>query len=323
MPLNYAISFFPISPQFKNQLESKLEAPINYLIIEQLRQQSLRKSWRLLRNLHAENLLFPIEFENHTLLLPVLKIISLFIPAKKINVVYQDLIFIKFHKFEILTEFLELIVYSFKACCSYIKNLIEIKYFIKTLPEEYTFNNLDKVLYLDSSVWLRSMTGGSVGHISGVVNALLRQNYNVDYAALLKLPVLSPQVNFIPIIPPKMFVLPTVLNHFTLNDNMTSQLLINSRNQYKFIYQRLASYNYSGIKLSRKLKIPLIIEYNGSPAWTSKHWNQKTLLNFNKHQERCEIASLKNAHLIVTVSEVLKEQLLALGISPEKNILLS
>jgi glycosyltransferase involved in cell wall biosynthesis len=60
----------------------------------------------------------------------------------------------------------------------------------------------------------------------------------------------------------------------------------------------------------------LIIEFNGSEVWVSKHWGRPLLLP--GVAENAEDASLHHADLIVTVSQVLGDQLVAKGIAKER-----
>src|ERR1019366_750927 len=45
-----------------------------------------------------------------------------------------------------------------------------------------------------------------------------------------------------------------------------------------FIYQRHGRYVVAGALLSRRLRRPLVLEYNGSEVWASKHWDPARFL---------------------------------------------
>jgi glycosyltransferase involved in cell wall biosynthesis len=74
--------------------------------------------------------------------------------------------------------------------------------------------------------------------------------------------------------------------------------------------------NYSGVTLSRNSGIPLILEYNGSEAWAAKNWGKP--LRFHDLAVMAEEVCLRHAHLIVTISEVLRDELIDRGISPDR-----
>ncbi len=74
--------------------------------------------------------------------------------------------------------------------------------------------------------------------------------------------------------------------------------------------------NYTGVAASRRLNVPLILEYNGSEAWIARNWGRP--LRFQALAEDVEAVSLRHAHLVVTVSDVLRDELIERGVSPER-----
>lgn len=86
-----------------------------------------------------------------------------------------------------------------------------------------------------------------------------------------------------------------------------------------FIYQRHGRYVVSGALLSRRLRRPLVLEYNGSEVWIAKHWDPARFLPWLRI---CEEISLAAAALITVVSEALRQELIERGI-PEEKILVN
>jgi glycosyltransferase involved in cell wall biosynthesis len=83
----------------------------------------------------------------------------------------------------------------------------------------------------------------------------------------------------------------------------------------RFLYQRHFAFSIAGALLSRRLKIPLILEYNGSEAWIADHWDPNPL----RHWIRlCEDVTLRSAARIVVVSRVLRDDLVVRGIQPDR-----
>jgi glycosyltransferase involved in cell wall biosynthesis len=72
--------------------------------------------------------------------------------------------------------------------------------------------------------------------------------------------------------------------------------------------------NYAGVALSRRLGVPLVLEYNGSEAWVAKNWGRP--LRFHATAALAEDVNIQHAQLIVTVSEVLRDELLQRGVEP-------
>jgi glycosyltransferase involved in cell wall biosynthesis len=83
-----------------------------------------------------------------------------------------------------------------------------------------------------------------------------------------------------------------------------------------FLYQRHCRFSIVGALLSRRLKAPLILEYNGSEAWIADHWDPTF---FRGLVRLCEEVTLRSAARIVVVSEALKAELLQRGF-PENRI---
>ncbi|MBN2406658.1 MAG: glycosyltransferase family 4 protein [Elusimicrobia bacterium] len=94
------------------------------------------------------------------------------------------------------------------------------------------------------------------------------------------------------------------------------------------IYHRYRGLTYFVVRLAREMGIPLILEFNSFDSWKIKHWS----VNIGIIKQICrntvkygivkiiERYNLKNADMIVTVSEVLRKDLIDMGI-PEKKIL--
>lgn len=82
-----------------------------------------------------------------------------------------------------------------------------------------------------------------------------------------------------------------------------------------FIYQRHGRYVVAGALLSRALRRPLVLEYNGSEVWISRHWDPA---RFRPWLRLCEEISLSAASLITVVSESLRDELIQAGIQERK-----
>ncbi len=83
----------------------------------------------------------------------------------------------------------------------------------------------------------------------------------------------------------------------------------------RFFYQRHCAFSIAGALLSRRLKVPLILEYNGSEAWIADHWDPNPLRHWIK---LCEEVTLRCATRIIVVSETLREDLLEKGIQTDR-----
>ena len=117
--------------------------------------------------------------------------------------------------------------------------------------------------------------------------------------------------------PPKHFGLPWENNYYGFHFDVVEQVIAHARKTpLEFIYQRMSIANYSGVSISRRLRVPLILEYNGSEAWVARNWGRP--LRHQKLAETVEDACLKHAHLVVTISDVLRDELIERGIPAER-----
>ena len=80
-------------------------------------------------------------------------------------------------------------------------------------------------------------------------------------------------------------------------------------------YQRHFAFSIAGALLSRRLKVPLILEYNGSEVWIANHWDPNPLRSWIR---LCEAVALRSATRIVVVSNALRDDLIKRGIQADR-----
>ena len=66
------------------------------------------------------------------------------------------------------------------------------------------------------------------------------------------------------------------------------------------LYQRHCRFAVGGALLSRRLRVPLILEYNGPQGWIADHWDPTP---FKRLVRLCEEVTLRSATRIMVVSE--------------------
>lgn len=184
-----------------------------------------------------------------------------------------------------------------------------------------------RFLYLRTRFVFGLKAGGSVTHTSGVVNALA-EKYEVEVISNDELP--GVRVPFTVLKPKRVKWLPVAIEEFLYN----RKIINTCRRNFNFdvIYQRLSGYSISGAKLASEFGVPFILEYNSSSAWSLKNWSKlnswKSLSGFflNTFKYLIEIPlaewveryNLRNATVVVVVSEELRAQLEQKGISKER-----
>jgi glycosyltransferase involved in cell wall biosynthesis len=84
-----------------------------------------------------------------------------------------------------------------------------------------------------------------------------------------------------------------------------------------FIYQRYSFANYAGVRLKARHGIPFVCEYNGSEVWVARNWGARRLLH-RRLLARVEDVNLRAADLVVVVSSVLRDEIVARGVEPSR-----
>ena len=174
------------------------------------------------------------------------------------------------------------------------------------------------VLYLKTNLGLGIVVGGAVAHTKGILGALIKAGYSIDMVSSDTTRILpnDPALNLCHIQQPQAYVLPKEMNHYLHNDHVIKGALPLFNHPHGFIYQRMSAGNISGVVLSRGHNIPLILEYNGSEVWLAKNWGSSYA--FPRMADISEEVCLKHATLIVTVSDVLRDELIERGVEPDR-----
>ena len=168
-------------------------------------------------------------------------------------------------------------------------------------------------LYLRSDLSFGVRAGGSVGHIAGVVNALAQIGAPPILVTTDEIATVDPGVEQHLVTPSEVFwnfqELPTLVMNATLEAEATRVL---AGRTPAFVYQRYSLNNFTGVGAARHFGVPLVIEYNGSEIWMSRHWGRP--LKHERLSERIELLNLRAADLVVVVSRAMKDEIVARGV---------
>lgn len=183
-----------------------------------------------------------------------------------------------------------------------------------------------KIAYARTQFWFNLKSGGSVGHTLGVLKSFRKNKCNLR--------VLSNEAffgidDFNYEIARPLFKRPNWLAELLYN-LFSYQSFKRKILKYRpdFIYHRFSGYTYSIAKISKILKIPLILEFNSFDSWKILNWEvsnnplkriiqKKALL---KIVRQIEDYNLRQASTIIVVSEPLKRDLVKIGIPEDKII---
>ncbi len=175
------------------------------------------------------------------------------------------------------------------------------------------------VSFIRSDHWFNIRSGGSVGHLAGVIGGLRNLGYRVNVASSDYL-VQVPEDDDFHVFPP---AAPIGGNLPTMTDFLYSRQLSRQINQHwrtwipSFIYQRYSLGDYSGVLLQQQHAVPYVCEYNGPLVWVARNWGKRKIIH-EKLVERIELLNLNAADLIVAVSKPLRDELMERGIDPSK-----
>ena len=174
------------------------------------------------------------------------------------------------------------------------------------------------VLYLRSDLWRGLKAGGSVGHVAGMAKAFRHEGQRVSFLAA-DLPAgidrEAMPVHLVP--PPPLIRVSRSAARFEHSFRLArAGCELFGEDPPGLIYHRFDEGSLGGVLLARALGVPLIVEYNGCGIWIADHWDRP--LPHRGIFGAIERANLRHAHLIVAVSNVLRDELLEKGVEPHR-----
>lgn len=317
-PKSLILTAYPLSAPFERALRSVVDQEAEMVTVAQLRSQGFTRLLRQLWSIRGDSITLPVEEENSSALLPVLKLLAACTRSNSIYVIHPDLRCESVNRWQIALEALHFVNASVACLWSAYRAHRELATLLeRPRLESDPFAPNGAVLYLKTNLWFGIKAGGSVGHVAGVVNGLQRMGHLVTFASAESPVMIDENVPFFPVQPPTAFGVPYELNNYRFQQDFRRTLESGSAlTTADLIYQRLSASNYLGALLSRRHRLPLVVEYNGSEVWVAKHWGRG--IKFQKLAEMAEEAMLRHAHLVVTVSEVLRDELIERGVEPER-----
>jgi glycosyltransferase involved in cell wall biosynthesis len=176
-------------------------------------------------------------------------------------------------------------------------------------------------LYLRTDLLFGVESGGSVGHIAGVLNHLDQFTGRPIFITTDPVPTVRSDIETHVMVPGADFCGFPEIPDLHFNRQFTSgALALLAGRPVSFVYQRYGLNNFSGLELSRRLNVPFVLEYNGSQVWISRNWGER--LKHETIARRIETVLLRAAQLVVVVSRPTRDELVAQGI-PDERILLN
>lgn len=315
---DYLISQYPVRRDYLQRVSAMVGKPLEPVIVSAITAKGYLKVLRHFRDLSAEAIFIPVIDPSGRPLLAPLELLSMLVRTRKRQIVEPDL---SLHDFGVVDAFLAGVRMAWGTVHGFATALgswFRLRGLLAVPRVRLGEGTVNRAVYLKTNLWLGIQAGGSVAHTSGVINGLMAKGYEIDFASVEPPIALRRRdaLRFVPVVPRSTYIVPRELNHFRHNRCFVEDTSQTLGDPEGIIYQRLSLGNYAGVDLSRRHGLPLVIEYNGSETWLAKNWG--TPITFEKLVRRAEDVCLRHAHVVVTVSDALKEELVGRGVDSER-----
>ena len=230
--------------------------------------------------------------------------------SKKVN-----LFFFLIHLFKALISVLIQLFYAFIYLFVLLILLVYPKRDFKTL-------NLKSIIFYRTNLVFNLTAGGSLGHILGVIKGFLHNDVSVSFIGLDKIIGIDNKIKSSILLPRKSLLLIPVFSR--METAIRSFLMVYFKNLINTntesaIYYRITALDISPLLLKLVFRLPLIVEFNSFSDWLERSNGIRPSLK-TKFISFVEGLILKNASLIICVSNELKSQLINKGYSSNKLI---
>jgi glycosyltransferase involved in cell wall biosynthesis len=314
------LSAYPISDELRERVgETAAVRFAGCVSISELQALGLFRILAALRGIEAETLWILVSDFGYQPFLPLLRVLASLTRARRLRVVDFEGVSISTSRVHtLLLDPTRLAWWSLKGILTLFSVRREAEQLLRTPRIDVApIPPSGRVAYLKSTLWFGVQAGGSIGHVAGVANGLSRAGWAVDMLSVDVPPMLDPAIRVRRVRPRGVTGVPLELGRYVYGRAFVAEAAgALAADPPDWLYHRLWIANYAGVALSRRLGVPLVLEYNGSEVWASRNWGISPA--FAATAERVEAVSLRHAHMVVTVSEVLRQELLARGVAEER-----
>ena len=312
------LTIYPVSEQYKQEIESTAGQPVAFKQITDLRQLGKLALIKHLLSSTYKTIILPCEVPETTSVLPILQVLAAAHRLPRIVVSSPEAKFSRVPYCRIVFESIGLVLASIdgwrarKRCMKQARRLAQT-----CRPESNCIADTQRILYIKNNTWFGIRAGGSVGHVAGVINALSKLGHAIAFSSPESPKYLNKEVDIVPIQMFGQFAIPPAANLFRIHERSVADTKLFAKSfAPTMIYQRLSIGDFSGAQLADELGIPLIVEYNASEVWIAENWGRK--LHYMNSCIQAEDAMLNMANLVFTISEPLQDELLNRGIQPNR-----
>jgi glycosyltransferase involved in cell wall biosynthesis len=310
---------YPLSHGYREGLEASYGSNPVYLSLSELRRLPPLEMLRLLGSLRGCTCVLAFESAEAHPAQPLLEGLALGTLPARIEVCRHDLRRVPVSRRHIPAAAASLVTASARGLGAVRSARRELEQLVDEprIEPAPAADRPDRLLYLNANLWLGLIAGGSVGHVAGVVNAFHGAGFEVNFATMSAPVGIAPGVRIHRLHPPSTFGVPFEGTYYRADREVrlrAAQIAAVSRPG--LVYQRMSVASTSGVAVSRGRRIPLVLEYNGSEVWVAENWGRG--LRYRHEAVLAEEASLRHAHVVVTVSEALRDELVERGVEPDR-----
>jgi len=316
---NVAVTYYALTRDYLDRLQDSLGVPVENLVVSAIHGRGTLDILRQLAASSFDTIYLPCPSRDWMPFLPMLQVIARLPRSNRIVLVGAG-----FRQRELglagsLLAAFQLVLRAVAASAGLILSVGGLRRLLARPRLAVTLRtDGEEVLYLKTNLWTGVMAGGSVSHTAGVIQGLNANGLRVTYVSPSEAPELADldevSIHRVPL--PYDYTYPREVNNHRYNRTLADWVGHYSRRPPAFIYHRMSLGSTAAVQLSRRLKVPLVLEYNGSEVWIADHWG--TRLKNRAVAQLSEQSCLHHAHLVVTVSEPLRRELIARGIEAER-----
>ena len=307
------LSSAPLSEDYRKRLLDTVDEQLVFTHLAEIRRQSPLAALKRLRAAATQTCYIAIEDDSSRAVLPILHAIGSATWPRRLRLIHEDLSTSRLSSARFPLAVAAIFSASVKGAIAARKAAAELEHLRRAARVEVATPSPRRLLYVNANLWFGLKVGGSVGHVAGVVNAFSRRGLDVSLATSPDPVMIAPSVRVTRLAPPASLGLPFELNYYSFQRYVVQSL---ARESVDLCYQRLSIASYAGVVLSRRLKVPLVIEWNGSEVWIARNWGRR--LRYEALAQAAEDVSLKHAHVVVTVSAALRDDLVERGVEPDR-----
>ena len=310
----------PPPPEVRAHFLSRFGPDVTFADLPSLRRSGLRASVAWLRRLRVGTVVVtgsPLEMD---LFQDYLVVLSFFVRAGQRQREHPGETLTPIHHRHFAASVLRIPAGVVAGAVGLVRAWLQVLWLGRERPRRFPLDAHGRCLYLKPGLSFGVSVGGSVAHVAGIVNAFARAGIGVHLLSTHEQPIVDASVRQL-VVPPRFLIaFPFELNQHRYQSVFLHAAARQARDSKPdFIYQRYGLNDLSGLLMRRRLRVPLVLEFNGSEVWAQRHWGQP--LRFERLASAIERVNLRHADLVVVVSNALVDQSVSLGASPERVLL--